>query len=979
MRTRHVLINLAVLLPALAQDTVTVRPREIDTVFANPGIGLVTYQSFNADRGAQPPAARGRLAAPMPPSTLAYFRMYWSAIEPAEGKYDWSAIDKALAGAREHGQTLMLRVAPYGPDNDVPAWYRKLEAASANLLEKSWRVDPDNPNYAARFGGMIKELGKRYDGNPDLELVDVAIVGPDGDGAGSALLKPETRAALLDCYLDSFRKTPLAMQPTDERTNRYALRKAAAGWRADHLGDLRGFESGGNHMVDFYPAAIADFGLRDAWKKGPVAMEAQGTLDQWKENGWSFDYIIEQSLKWHISSFNAKSSAVPPDMRAALNGWLKKMGYRFVLRKFEYPASVEREGGLAFRSVWENEGVAPIYRNYPVALRLKGAGGAAVLVTGADIRKWLPGDNTLDHTLYLPAGVKEGEYDLALALVDPATRQPKVKLAIEGAGDDGWYPMGRLRVTAPAPAKQAAAAAKPKPAAGAKEQPAEMKAFTDALAVKEPQKKIEALQKYMAAYPKSSMARQANQAILDTLIKNSPTESKRILAQANAMVKAADEESRGQVQGSIAARLLDAGILMKDAEKYGKDALATMDQAKYLARMKQRYAGRKQQPSEQDMLERFRTERAGYQSTLGNIYLKAGKTKDAEALLKQAHEASPTLVSATMGLADLAEKSGDVKAALDYVALVRVGGAAAPEVRSRLEGLYRKAHNGSTDGFDDMLDAVYQKRFPLPMEPEAYKPGPGRSDRTVLVEVFTGSGCPPCAGADIGFDIAMERYARQDVAVLMYHQHVPRPDPMSNLDSQKRAAYYAVRGVPTYAIDGKDKVGGGSRDMAKEFYERTNPDIERELQTPAGGELHVDASRDGGTVRVRAAFERTLSDSPDLRLHVALAEKRIRYSGENGVRFHPFVVRSLARGGDGYALGASKSMTVEDSFDIAKVAAGLKAHLDDFEVNNTRFGKFEFIEKKDKIDSNNLAVVVFVQDEKTKEIIQAAYTDLEAR
>jgi thiol-disulfide isomerase/thioredoxin len=979
MRTLPVPIALALLVPALAQDTVTVRPREIDTVLANPGIGLVTYQSFNADRGAEPAAPRGRFAATLPPSTLAYFRMYWSAIELTEGKYDWSAIDKALAGAREHGQTLMLRVAPYGPDNDVPGWYRKLENNNASLPEKSWRVDPNNPNYARRFGGMIKELGKRYDGNPDLELVDVAIVGPDGDGAGSALLKPETRAALLDCYLDSFHKTPLAMQPSDERTSSYALRKAPVGWRADHLGDLRGFESGWNYMVDFYPAAIAGFGLRDAWKTGPVAMEAQGTLDQWSKNGWSLDYIIEQSLKWHISSFNAKSSTVPPDMRAALNGWLKKMGYRFVLRKFEYPAAVEREGGLAFRSIWENKGVAPIYRNYPVALRLKGANSTSVLITGADIRKWLPGDNTLDHMLYLPAGVKEGEYDLALALVDPVSHQPKVKLAIDGAGDDGWYPMGKLRVRPPAPAKQAAEAAKPKPAAAAKEQPAEMKAFSEALAVKEPPKKIEALQKFIAAYPKSGMVRQANQAILDTLIKNSPGDGKRILAQANAMVRAADEESRPQVQGSIAARLLDAGILTKDAEKYGKNALASMDQAKYLARMKQRYAGRKQQPSEQEMLERFRTERAAYQATLGNIYLKAGKTKEGEVLLKQAHEANPALAAATMGLADLAEKSGDEKAALDYVAFVRVGGAAAPEVRSRLEALYRKTHNGSLDGFDDMLDAVYRKRFPLPVEPEAYKPGPGRSDRTVLVEVFTGSGCPPCAGADIGFDIAMERYTRQDVAVLMYHQHVPRPDPMSNPDSQKRAAYYEVRGVPTYAIDGKSKVGGGSREMAKEFYERTNPDIERELQTPAGGELHVNASRQGGTVRVHAAFERTLSDSPDLRLHIALAEKRIRYSGENGVRFHPFVVRSLARSGDGYALGPSKSMTVEDSFDIAKVAAGLRAHLDDFEVNNTRFGKFEFIEKKDVIDPNELAVVVFVQDEKTREIIQASYTDLEAR
>ena len=60
-----------------------------------------------------------------------------------------------------------------------------------------------------------------------------------------------------------------------------------------------------------------------------------------------------------------------------------------------------------------------------------------------------------------------------------------------------------------------------------------------------------------------------------------------------------------------------------------------------------------------------------------------------------------------------------------------------------------------------MLDTEYHKRFPNPVHVEAYKPTAARTDRVVLAEVFTGSGCPPCAGADIAFDAAMERYAPQ--------------------------------------------------------------------------------------------------------------------------------------------------------------------------------------------------------------------------
>jgi hypothetical protein len=35
---------------------------------------------------------------------------------------------------------------------------------------------------------------------------------------------------------------------------------------------------------------------------------------------------------------------------------------------------------------------------------------------------------------------------MRLALLDPRTRQPAVRLAIEGREDDGWYGLGTLRV-----------------------------------------------------------------------------------------------------------------------------------------------------------------------------------------------------------------------------------------------------------------------------------------------------------------------------------------------------------------------------------------------------------------------------------------------------------------------------------------------------------------------------------------------------
>jgi hypothetical protein len=169
-------------------------------------------------------------------------------------------------------------------------------------------------------------------------------------------------------------------------------------------------------------------------------------MQHWKNQGWDVNYIIQQSLKWHISSFNNKSSAVPEDWWPQVNEWLKKMGYRFVLRKFTYPPVLPPQGKLAFTSWWENKGVAPCYKEFPFALRLKNSNRTEVFLTDADIRNWLPGDVVYDNAVFIPADMPPGDYEVEIGIVDPQTHKPKVKLAIAGIDADGWYSLGKIAV-----------------------------------------------------------------------------------------------------------------------------------------------------------------------------------------------------------------------------------------------------------------------------------------------------------------------------------------------------------------------------------------------------------------------------------------------------------------------------------------------------------------------------------------------------
>ena len=48
--------------------------------------------------------------------------------------------------------------------------------------------------------------------------------------------------------------------------------------------------------------------------------------------------------------------------------------------------------------------------------------------------------------VFVPAHMPAGEYELAIGVLDPDTRKPKVKLAIAGADPEGWYPLGRTTI-----------------------------------------------------------------------------------------------------------------------------------------------------------------------------------------------------------------------------------------------------------------------------------------------------------------------------------------------------------------------------------------------------------------------------------------------------------------------------------------------------------------------------------------------------
>ena len=56
------------------------------------------------------------------------------------------------------------------------------------------------------------------------------------------------------------------------------------------------------------------------------------------------------------------------------------------------------------------------------------------------------GDSVYENTVSVPHELKPGKYRVRVALLDPHTRKPAIRLAIAERQEDGWYNMGEITV-----------------------------------------------------------------------------------------------------------------------------------------------------------------------------------------------------------------------------------------------------------------------------------------------------------------------------------------------------------------------------------------------------------------------------------------------------------------------------------------------------------------------------------------------------
>lgn len=429
-----------------SESIVTVHPREIDDVLRNPGMGLA---DFHFGFG-QPPTPEE-----YPHATVAYFRWPWAELEPAEGQYNFALVDRVIEQAKAKGETLAIRiVSDY--KTGAPQWLLDKGVAS---VKESDGIFPDfnNPIFLDYHERLIRAFGERYGRSVDIDHVDIGSVGCWGEWNTACCegVEVQCRAyfpteanqrAITDWYLKYFAGTPRVMLvggPLEYATAR------GAGWRGDCYGDFNYFSPTWNHMEHAYEPALRSPVVGEAWKHAPVQLEVCGYIQDWYDRGFDLDRILEKGLEWHLSVLNAKSKPIPAAWRPRFDEFLKKIGYRFVLRGLRHNAEAAPGRTLSLQSRWDNVGVAPIYHAWPLAYRLRSSSNRVVAqwTSSADLKQWLPGpSHQVMETVVVPETVPSAVYSLDVAILSADGRSAHVELAIEGKRADRWYPVSRVTI-----------------------------------------------------------------------------------------------------------------------------------------------------------------------------------------------------------------------------------------------------------------------------------------------------------------------------------------------------------------------------------------------------------------------------------------------------------------------------------------------------------------------------------------------------
>jgi hypothetical protein len=388
-------------------------------------------------------------------SGCAYYRWYWVSLEPQEGQYNFAMIDDILKTCRENNQALAFRVMCEDPTGEgLPQWLidKGIKRTYTACPQEGAHYAPDmsDPVFIYYHEKLIRALGERYDGHPDLAQVDLGSIGLWGEGHiycdPDLMPGADIIHSVIDLYYEAFPNTPISALMATVYDDDYAVKHGPCGWRADSWGDADGTGGRWNHHENYYWPTNNKY--PDMWKSGPVVFEPGepgGYMDGWTA---PVKKIVDDAIAWHSSMVSNKSHPIPQNIIPDIERLVMKLGFRLVLRSITYNNAAVSGSEIPITMKWENLGIAPPYRDHRIAFRLKDKRRMiyGTEITDQSIRGWLPGETNATVKFKLPSDLPEGDYSLEMGVVFHNSVEHTIPIANKGRTTDGWYTLGNMKI-----------------------------------------------------------------------------------------------------------------------------------------------------------------------------------------------------------------------------------------------------------------------------------------------------------------------------------------------------------------------------------------------------------------------------------------------------------------------------------------------------------------------------------------------------
>ena len=443
-------------------EQVTIYPAEYPLALRNPLMGIspknytsrATYGSYQALRGMHPWGTLSRTCIP------------WSWLENDEqdGIEKIRAVsDQLFAGLESHNTKAMPRVYLYWPGaeqkNVVNPFYMRGEFWPADLKKQ----DISSEQFIARLKRFIARLGETWDNDPRVGIIEMGIIGKWGEQTSPGIT-PTMERVLGDAFTAAF-KHKRVMTRVRPMTN-FDSYPFGLHWDSFAHQDQVGRD--GQLMAESPRWKVAPFGGETAYDWGNSKIQPGDNPTDSLANPVHRNFIVNWARKLHMTQLGwvAEYDQSNPDAQIGAEALQKALGYRFVLQSVTFPSSVEPGGTFEVSFQVRNDGSAPFYENWPVALFLLEPTSRKVVwqqtFNQADVRQWMPGEDWKESAqaydvapkvhkergqFDLPLGLPKGEYVLALGVLDAqGGLLPTLRFSNQNYWNGGYFPVGRVGV-----------------------------------------------------------------------------------------------------------------------------------------------------------------------------------------------------------------------------------------------------------------------------------------------------------------------------------------------------------------------------------------------------------------------------------------------------------------------------------------------------------------------------------------------------